>query len=158
MRSFLLLVAVVASIASAGSATAATRPINATVTLDVTDQGCPGCCCAWVWHFEGTATIPSVGRVDVIGSYTIVYLGSISQIDNYLSLELTAPDGDTLAIEGNGRLQDGLPLPHGPIPWTLTNATGHFSGYSGSGTWTIIDVAPLSTTLTLMLTGTISDG
>jgi hypothetical protein len=150
MRSLLIAV-LVASLASAGFATAAaTRPLDVTLRGTVTESGVSGCCAIY-WNFEGTTMIRGLGFVNFTGSYADVTLYLSQQSRRVLYLELAAPNGDTLTLTGEVNYPWGEQTP--PSPWTVADANGRFSGYSGSGTFT---TETIDSTITFSLTGTIT--
>jgi hypothetical protein len=147
----LVIMTVTLTLAAAAQATP-TRTIDTVLTGTVT--GTAGWCCGSVWFFEGTAVIPSIGKVSFTGSYTA---GQISDLGlppdevRALSLTLTTLDGSTLVL--TSRLEWLASEPAPPLAWTVSEATGRFGGYSGTGLYT---AAAGATTVSISLSGGLS--
>jgi len=152
-RAVTLLVAVTVTLALAAAAQATpTRAINTVVTGTVTETG--GWCCGSFWTFEGKAVIPSIGKVNVTGTYTA---GQISVFDvqphevRALVLTLTTLNGSTLVLTSSLEWLAGDSPP--PLVWSVSQATGRFDGYSGTGVYTPTAAA---TTVGISLSGELS--
>ena len=144
----LLTLAVTLALAAAAQATP-TRPIDTVLTGTVTETG--GWCCGSFWIVEGKAVIPSVGKVNVNATYTA---GQISGSDvqphevRALVLTLTTQDGSTLVLTSRLEWLAGDPAP--PLAWSVSQASGRFVGYSGTGVYTATAAA---TTVGISLSG-----
>jgi hypothetical protein len=152
-RAVALLVTLTVMLALAATAQATpTRTIDSVLTGATT--GTFGWCCGGIWFFEGNAVIPSIGKVSFNGTYTA---GVISPLDPQpnelrdLSLTLTTPDGSTLVL--TSRLDWLLGGTAPPLAWAVSEATGRFGGYSGTGIYT---AAAGATTVSISLSGSLS--
>jgi hypothetical protein len=148
---FLVTVTVTLALAAAAQATPS-RAIDTVLTGTVTETG--GWCCGSFWTFEGKAVIPSIGKVSVTGTYTA---GQIDVFDvqlhevRALVLTLTTLNGSTLVLTSRLEWIVGDPAP--PLVWSVSQATGRFDGYSGTGVYTT--TAP-ATTVGISLSGELS--
>jgi hypothetical protein len=149
-----LLVTLTVMLAFAAAAQATpTRTIGTVLTGGTT--GTAGWCCGSVWSFEGSAVIPSIGKVNFTGTYTAGqisdFLGAPLDEVRALSLTLTTLDGSTLVLTSRLEWLAGDPAP--PLAWTVSVATGRFGGYSGTGLYT---AAAGATTVSISLSGSLS--
>jgi hypothetical protein len=148
-----LLVTLTVMLALAATAQATpTRTIDTVLTGATTDTA--GWCCGSVWLFEGSAVIPSVGKVNFTGTYTAGQISDlVSPPDEVraLSLTLTTPDGSTLVLTSRLEWLAGDLAP--PLAWAVSGATGRFGGYSGTGLYT---AAAGATTVSISLSGGLS--
>jgi hypothetical protein len=151
----IIVAALVASGAGQASAAAPPMSIDAVLTATVTRVWDANSCCVVERVLEGTATIPSLGRVDFTGAYDLIthYIFPTPQMSSHLFLTFSARNGDTFDIIGDSDFfaLDAVPP---TTPWAIADQTGRFTEQSGSGTYT---VAGLDTdTLTFALSGDLS--
>jgi hypothetical protein len=117
---------------------APSRTLDTLLTGTVTATG--GWCCGGYWTFQGSAAIPSIGRVHFTATYTAgVIPVFVVQPDEVraLVLTLTTPDESTLVLTSRVewtfvRFDDPGPS----LVWTVSQATGRFDNYSGTGIYT----------------------
>jgi len=142
------------------SAASRTNNLNDTVTGTVT--GTEGWCCGTVWSFEGRAAVHSLGMVDFTGSYTsgvdpyLTFVDGQGFVHPYgeirsLLLTFVARNGDTLVLTAWVEWSEADPAP--PLVWTVSQASGRFEGYSGSGTYSVsVDGSTVAISLSGILT------
>jgi hypothetical protein len=149
MKRFVLVgivaLAVAASVVSATSAATWSKPLHLVLTPGMA-PGNANSCCVVESDLDGTATIPSLGRVNYTGHYDVIVHDNLDLgtqgLSSHLDLTFTAANGDTFeVIADSGDFNFGEDPP--PATWGISNASGRFSGLSGSGTYT---VAGLDTT------------
>jgi hypothetical protein len=130
-----------------------TRTIDSVLTGATT--GTAGWCCGGVWFFEGSTVIPSIGKLNFTGTYTAgqipEFLGGPMDEVRALSLTFTTPDGSTLVLRSELLTWlAGATAP--PLAWAVSEATGRFAGYSGTGVYT---AATGATTVSISLSGSL---
>jgi hypothetical protein len=148
---FLVTVTVTLTLAAAAQASHS-RALDTVVTGTVTETG--GWCCGGFWIFEGNAVIPSIGKVRFTATYTA---GQLPLFDvqphevRALTLTLTTLDGSTLVLTSRLEWLAGDPAP--PLVWSVSQATGRFDGYTGTGVYT---AAAAATTVSVSFSGELS--
>jgi hypothetical protein len=136
LAALLLLPAAVLDAAPSPKSTA----INTTFTTTVTDTS--SWCCGTSWNVRGQATIPSIGRVEITGTYAegvdpfYTYIDGVGYTEPYgvirsLGLTITASNG-SLELTGYAEWSQAAAAP--VLTWTTTGS-GKLVGSSGSGTY-----------------------
>jgi hypothetical protein len=142
----------VAFVLAVAAEAAPSRTLDTVLTGTVTATG--GWCCGGYWTFQGSAVIPSIGKVGFTATYTAgVIPVFVVQPDEVRALVLTlaTPDGSTLVLTSRVewpfvRFDDPGP----PLVWTVAQATGRFANYTGTGVYT---ATAGSTTVSILLSG-----
>jgi hypothetical protein len=161
MKRVVLLGAVVALMAWAGTASAAAPPrsIDVTASANVTRIWNANSCCALEFVFDGTAKIPSLGRLKFTGVLDLVahYVPPAPYLTSGLNMTFVAGNGDTFRVSG---VSDpfGFDDPPPTAPWAISDATGRFSKVGGSGSYTVSGVDFGAETLTFEFVGTLAKG
>jgi hypothetical protein len=140
------------SVPTASSLRAEPTPPNFKVSLVGTIVDGGSTCCITFWFFEGSAVVPMLGLVTFEGEWA---QGGVQFSDpplrhRSLSLRLESSTGDTLLLSGVTQWLATEPMP--PLTWTVSEGTGRFASYSGSGTYTTANV---DGTVRITLSGTL---
>lgn len=135
-----VLAATLAFAPAASSQPAETKPQNFKATLVGTVVGGAGTCCIVSRFFEGSAVVPMLGRVTFQGNWSEGFVQFSDPVTRHqsLSLRLVSPSGDALVLAGVTQWFAGDPMP--ALTWNVSEATGRFAAYAGSGTYTIASV------------------
>jgi hypothetical protein len=110
---------------------------------------------------EGTARFSRFGRFEFTGEYFFVsHYFPVYGLTTGLVLTFVAGNGDSFTVSGASDLYNvGESPPAGT--WSIVDADGRFSRYTGSGTYTVDGLDPANgldptTPLTVSLEGTVT--
>jgi hypothetical protein len=146
---------------STASAVAPPRSVDATLTADVTRVWDANSCCVIARDLEGTTRLAPFGRLRFTGEYDLVvhFVEPTPFMTSALALTFVAANGASFTISGSSDSFDRDELPPA-APWSIVAATGRFSRYSGSGSYTIAGLDPTNlldaTPLSISLVGNVA--
>jgi hypothetical protein len=140
MRHLLFVIVVTAALLVAAptalSQPAQAQPTNLKATLFSASATGSGTCCVFTWFFEGSASVPVLGAVTFEGHWSSGHVAFSDPLIRHeaLSVRFVSRGGDTIELSGVTQWLASDPMP--PLTWTVSEATGRFAAYTGSGTYT----------------------
>ena len=130
-----VLAAMLVAAPAASTQAAQAQPTNLKATVVSANAGGAGTCCVFTWFFDGSASVPVLGAVNFEGHWSSGHVQFSDPIIRHeaLSVRFVSRAGDTIVLSGVTQwlASDSMP----PLTWTVSEATGRFAGYTGSGTY-----------------------